>query len=212
MAKKEKKKKSLFRRIMKWSGITLLLIIIALILIPIFFKDQLKELALKEVNKMLLAKVEIRDFDLTFISTFPHMTARFDGVSVTGTGKFKGVKLADIKRFDAHVNFWSVVGGDQVEIEGISLDEPKIDVRVLNDGTANYDIMKPDSLQTPEEKAEPSSFKLSLKEYAINNAQVSYDDQAGNMLAVLKNMTHFGSGDLTEIGRASCRERVCQYV
>jgi hypothetical protein len=31
MAKKEKKKKSLFRRILKWTGITFLLLIIALI-------------------------------------------------------------------------------------------------------------------------------------------------------------------------------------
>ena len=197
MAKKEKKKKSLFRRIMKWTGITFLLLIIALILIPIFFKDQLKELALKEANKMLLADVALEDFDLTFISTFPAMTARFDGVSITGRDEFKGVKLAEIKRLDVHVDFWSVVGGDQVEIEGIAIEEPKFDVRVLHDGTANYNIVKPDSLKTPEEVSEPSNFKLSLKEYSITNAQISYDDQPGDMLAVLKNMTHTGTGDLT---------------
>ncbi len=197
MAKKEKKKKSLFRRIMKWTGITFLLLIIALILIPIFFKDQLKELALKEVNKMLLADVAIKDFDLTFISTFPRMTASFEGVSITGRKQFKGVKLADIKQVDAHVDFWSVVGGDKIEIKSISLDEPKFDVRVLNDGTANYDIVKPDSLKTPEEKEEPSSFELKLQEYSITNAQIRYDDQAGDMLAVLKNMNHSGTGDLT---------------
>lgn len=182
---------------MKWTGITFLLLIIALILIPIFFKDQLKELALKEVNKMLLADVAIKDFDLTFISTFPRMTASFDEVSVTGRKQFEGVKLADIKRVDAHVDFWSVVGGDKIEIKGISLEEPKFDVRVLRDGTANYDIVKPDSVKTPEEKEEPSSFELKLQEYAINNAQIRYDDQSSNMLAVLKNMTHSGSGDLT---------------
>jgi hypothetical protein len=196
MAKKEKKKKSLFRRILKWTGITFLLLVIALILIPIFFKDELKEMALKEVNKMLLADVAIKDFDLTFISTFPHMTAQFEGVTVTGRNEFKGVKLVDIKQLDAHVDFWSVVGGDQVEIKGITLEEPKFDVRVLNNGKANYDIMKPDSLKTPEDK-EPSTFKLSLQEYAINNAYIKYDDQAGDLFAELKNMTHTGEGDLT---------------
>lgn len=196
MAQKEKKKKSIFRRILKWTGITFLLVIIALIIIPLFFKNELKEMALKEVNKMLLADVGIEDFDLTFISTFPQMTARFDGVTVSGKDKFKGVKLADIKRFDAHVDFWSVVGGDQVEIKGISLEDPTFDVRILQDGTANYDIMKPDSIKTPDEK-EPSSFKLSLKEYSISNAQIRYDDRQGDMLAVLKNMNHEGTGDLT---------------
>lgn len=200
MAKKEKKKKSLFRRIMKWTGITFLLLLIALILIPIFFKDQLKAMAIDEANKMLNKKVvkfDVKDFDLTFISTFPHMTARFYGVTLKGQEKFDGVMLADIKQLDAHVNFWSVIGGEQVEIEGISIEEPKFDVRILNDGTANYDIVKPDSVKTPEEKEEPSNFKLTLQDYAINNAQIRYDDQAGDLFAVLKNMTHTGTGDLT---------------
>lgn len=197
MAKKEKKKKSLFRRILKWTGITFLLLIIILILIPIFFKDQLKELALKEVNKMLLAKVDIQDFDLTFISTFPRMTASFDGVSITGKDRFEGIKLADIRQVNAHVDFWSVVGGDQIEIRSVSVEDPKFDVRVLSDGTANYNIVKPDSLKTPEEKEEPSSFSLKLQEYAINNAQIRYEDQSSDMAAVLKNMTHTGTGDLT---------------
>ncbi len=196
MEKITKKKKSIGRKILKWSGISFLIILIVLIITPFVFKDQIKDMALKEVNKMLLAKVDIADFDLTFIRTFPNMTARFDSVSVIGTNQFKDVRLADIKRLDVQLNFWSVVTGDQIEINGISVEEPKFDVRILKDGTANYDIMKPDSIKTPEEQ-EPSNFKLSLKKYSINNADIRYDDRSSNMLAVLKNMTHTGKGDLT---------------
>ena len=70
-------------------------------------------------------------------------------------------------------------------------------MRILNNGKANYDIVKPDSVKTPEEKSEPSNFKLSLKEYSINNANIRYDDQVGDMFTELKNMTHVGKGDLT---------------
>lgn len=197
MEKSQKKKKSVLSRVLKWTGISFLTIIIILILIPVFFKDKIKELALQEANKMLLAKVDVNDFDLTIIKTFPYMTARFDGVSITGKNDFEGVKLVDIERFDARVNFWSVIKGDQIEIESITLKKPTIDVRVLKSGKANYDIVKPDSLKTEEELEEPSSFKLSLKKYAIENADISYDDKAGGMKAVLKNMTHTGKGDLT---------------
>lgn len=196
MEKVTKKKKSIGRKILKWSGISFLIILIVLTITPFVFKDQIKDMALKEVNKMLLAKVDIADFDLTFIRTFPNMTARFDSVSIIGTNQFKDMKLADIKRLDVQLNFWSVVTGDQIEINGISVEEPKFDVRILKDGTANYDIMKPDSIKTPEEQ-EPSNFKLSLKKYSINNADIRYDDRSSNMLAVLKNMTHTGKGDLT---------------
>lgn len=197
MKETTKKKKSLLRRILKWTGIGFLLLLIALILIPIFFKDEIKELVLKEANKMLLADVELDDFDLTFVSTFPKMTVQLEGVRVKGREQFKGVSLADVKELNAHVDFWSVIGGDQVEIKGISVDGANIDVRVLKDGTANYNIVKPDSLMTVEEKEEPSNFKLSLKKYEITNSNIKYDDRQGDLFADIKNLNHVGKGDLT---------------
>jgi hypothetical protein len=190
-------KKSLIKRILKWTFISLLLLIIILIAIPIFFKDELKEMVFDEVNKSLNAKVSMGDFDLTFISTFPNMTLELNDTKVEGIGKFKGVELANIKQFSAHVGFWSVVSGDQVEIDAIHLKEPKFDIRILADGTANYDIVKPDSVKTPEEKEEPSNFKLSLKEYSITKANIRYDDQSSDMFAEIKNLDHTGTGDLT---------------
>ena len=189
--------KKVIKKILKWTGITLLLVIIALILIPIFFKDQIKELVINEVNKTLTAKLSLRDFDLTFISTFPNMTAVLYDTKLQGTNKFKDVTLANIKEVRAHVGFWSVIGGDQIEIDEVHIIEPTFDIRVLQDGLANYDIVKPDSVKTPEEIEEPSSFKLSLKEYSITKATINYDDDASNMSAAIVGLNHSGSGDLT---------------
>ena len=69
--KKDKKQKSWLRRILKWTGIGLLLVLIALILIPVLFKDQLKELVITEINKELNAELSLGDFDLTFIRGVP---------------------------------------------------------------------------------------------------------------------------------------------
>ena len=60
-----------------------------------------------------------------------------------------------------------------MEVEAITLNKPAFDVRVLKDGTANYNIVKPDSIKTPEEKEEPSAFKLSLKKYEINSQKLN---------------------------------------
>lgn len=191
------KKKSLIKRILKWTGISFVLLLIVLIAVPVFFKDELKEMVIDEVNKSLNAKISMGDFDLTFISTFPNMTVELNDTKVEGVGKFKGVELANIKQFVAQVGFWSVVSGDQVEIDAIHLEEPTFDVRILPDGSANYDIVKPDSVKTPEEKEEPSNFKLSLKEYSITKASIRYDDQSSDMFAEIKNLDHTGTGDLT---------------
>ena len=197
MSTKEKVKKSIIRRILKWTGITFVLLLIALIIIPIIFKDDIKKLVIKEANKSLLADLSLGEFDLTFISTFPNMTIKLVDMKLTGRNEFKGVDLVNIKEFTAHVGFWSVIGGDKVEISEINLDKPSFDVRILSNGKANYDIVKPDSIKTPEEKSEPSKFELKLNEYSINNANIRYDDQPGDMFTEIVNMTHSGSGDLT---------------
>ena len=197
MSKKEKVKKSIISRILKWTGITFLLVLIALISIPIIFKDDIKELVIKEANKSLLADLSLGEFDLTFISTFPNMTIKLVDMKLSGRNEFKGVDLVNIKEFTAHVGFWSVIGGDKVEISEINLDKPSFDVRILSNGKANYDIVKPDSIKTPEEKSEPSKFELKLNEYSINNANIRYDDQPGDMFTEIVNMTHSGTGDLT---------------
>lgn len=196
MEKSTPKKKRVLKKVLIGSGIGFVLILTALILIPIFYKDEIKNLALKEVNKMLLADVAVKDFDLTIVSTFPKLTAQFDGITVTGRDTFDKVELVNIERFNVHLDFWSLFG-EQFEIKGFSLDKPVVDVRVLKNGLANYDIVKPDSVKTPEEIEEPSSFKLALNHYEINNAHIKYDDRASNMFAELENFTHEGSGDLT---------------
>lgn len=200
MAKKEKtpkKKKSLFRRILKWTGITFFVLIILIILIPILFKDQIKQLVLDEVNKSLKADVAIGDFDLTFLSTFPNVTVQLFDTKVTGRTEYKGVELANIKTIKAHVGLWDVIGGDQIEIDEVHISDAKFDIRVAPDGKANYDIVIPTEQLPKEQQEEPSSFKLSLQEYSLNNVELVYDDQAGKMYAAIKNLNHTGSGDLT---------------
>lgn len=199
MARKEKlpkKKKSFIRRLFKWTGLTLLFLLIAIILIPIIFKDEIKELVLKEVSKSLKADVTIKDFDLTFLSTFPNVTIQLYDTKVTGRTEFKGVELASVKTIEAHVGLWDVIGGDEIEIDEVHISDAKFDVRVDPEGKANYDIVIPTN-ERPIEDQEPSKFKMSLKEYSLNNVQIVYDDQASDMYANIKNLNHTGEGDLT---------------
>ncbi|WP_430405839.1 AsmA-like C-terminal region-containing protein [Fluviicola sp.] len=199
MARKEKlpkKKKSFIRRLFKWTGLTLLFLLIAIILIPIIFKDEIKELVLKEVSKSLKADVTIKDFDLTFLSTFPNVTIQLYDTKVTGRTEFKGVELASVKTIEAHVGLWDVIGGDEIKINAVHISDAKFDVRVDPDGKANYDIVIPEDEKPVEDKG-PSKFKMSLKEYSLKNIEIVYDDQASDMYANIKNLNHTGEGDLT---------------
>jgi hypothetical protein len=190
------KKKSKLKSILKWTGVSFLALLILLICIPYFYKNEIKELVISEVNKTLLADFEMGDFDLTLLSSFPKMSITLKDTKITGRDEFKGVELANIKEFTAEVGFWSIIKGDTMEIDEIHLIEPKFDVRILQNGKANYDITIPDSVQTPDQ-AEPSKFKLTLKNYSIQNATIRYDDKASDMFSELINLSHEGQGDLT---------------
>ncbi|MEN9334887.1 MAG: hypothetical protein RLY35_2067, partial [Bacteroidota bacterium] len=77
------------------------------------------------------------------------------------------------------------------------LDAPNLDVRVMGDGTANYDIAIPDSAKPePEEPSKP--IKLSLKRYAIEAGNIRYDDKSLAMVMDFKNLNHEGSGDFAD--------------
>lgn len=189
--------KKIIKKTLKWTGISLLLIIILLIIIPIIYKEEIKEMVIKEVNKSLKAELSVGDFDLTFISTFPNMTFELTDTKLQGLDEFKDVTLANIKMVQAHVGFWDVVTGDKIKVNEVHIVDPTFDVRVLQNGIANYDIVKEEDEMTPEEVAEPSNFALSLKEYSITNGTINYKDEVSDMHASIVNLNHTGSGDLT---------------
>ena len=117
VAAKNKKKKSLISRILKWTGITFLLLIILLITLPFLFKDQLIQLVKNEANKNLNAKVDFGTFDLSLLSTFPDFTFDIQDVTVDGVDRFEGVRLAEIKNTAIALDLMSVIGGDKIEIK-----------------------------------------------------------------------------------------------
>lgn len=186
------------KQILKWTGIAVVLTVITVFVVLYFFKNDVKNMIIDEVNTSLNAELSLEDFDLTFFSTFPNMTVQLDGVKLQGVDQFKDVTLADIKTLTAHVGFWSVVGGDKIDIDEIHIIEPNFDVRVLQDGTANYDIVKSEEEKAEEQEVvEESNFQLSLKEYSITNGTINYNDDPGDMYAKIINLNHNGSGDMT---------------
>lgn len=185
------------KRIFIGLGALVLIFIIAAITLPIIFKKQILETVKSAANEQLNATVDFEDVSLSLIWTFPNFSFSLKGLTVTGKEEFDGLKLADVKDISLRLNLWKVMGGEYV-VNGFEVDEPKLYVKVLNNGKANYDIVKSDSTATTEEEtsSESSDFKLGIRYYAINNADIVYDDAVGGIYTEIKNLTHRGSGDL----------------
>jgi len=196
MTKAPKKKKSLLRRILKWTGITFLVLIILIIAAPFLFKDQIVQFVKDTANKELNAKVNFGEFELTLFSTFPDFTLSVNDVSVANVGEFEGDTLLFTKNLEVGLNLMSVISGDQYKINTITLTNPRIHALVLKDGKANWDITKPSAdSAAPAEESTP--FKMTLKKFEIKNGYIVYDDASLGFKSELVNMNHTLSGDFT---------------
>ena len=194
-----KKKKSVLRRILKWTGITFLVLIIFLIAAPFLFKKQIVQFVKDTANEQLNAKVNFGEFDLTLISSFPDFTLSVDSVSVANVGDFEGDTLLYAKNLTVGLNLMSVIKGEQYKINSILINQPRIHALVLKDGKVNWDIVKPslDTTTAAVDTTKAAPFKMTLKKFEIKNAYIVYDDASMGFYTELYNMTHSLSGDFT---------------
>jgi uncharacterized protein involved in outer membrane biogenesis/vacuolar-type H+-ATPase subunit H len=175
-----------------FAGLVVLFVAAAVVL-PMFFKDAIATKVKAEINKRVNATVNFSDLSLTLLTSFPRMTVSLSDLSVTGINEFAGQPLANTKSLNLELSLWDLIGG-KTTINSITLDSPVVNVIVLKNGKANYDIMKP---EPPGSENEPSSFSMAVQSYAINDGRVSYDDRAGGLKFTLDNVDHSGSGDFT---------------
>lgn len=187
----------MIKKILISLGIVLSIFIVAAITIPYFFKDKIMVKVKTAINENVNAKVDFSDVDISLFRSFPKISLRISNLSVQGTNEFEGVNLIKSKYFDLSVDFWAVVAGkDVIPIRGIHLEEPDINIYVLQNEKANYDIAKPTTEASPA-APESTPMTLQLEKYSITNGKITYDDKAMGMFFQLVGCNHSGKGDFS---------------
>lgn len=182
-------------------GAFILILIAAAVIIPIVFKDDIKAAIDKEIAKSINADVvfDADNFDLTVFRNFPNITIEIKELGVFNHAPFEGVALFVVDHMDIELNLKDVLFGDQLSIKGITLDGPQIDIRVLKDGKANYDITYPETETAEVPDEEPTKFSFSIDHWQITGGQLVYDDQSIPFTMSLKGLNHSGSGNFNEV-------------
>lgn len=184
------------KKVIKWSFITLLLLLVIAIALPFLFKDKIVAKIKEEANKNLNAKVDFGEYDLTLISTFPNFGLQLEDLRIIGVGEFEKDTLIHLEQLNVNINIKSVLKGDQYEINKIALKKPRIFARVTKDGKANWDITKPSAPSDPAAESKP--FKMQLEKFTIEDGFVFYYDDQANMQAALADLDHELTGDFSE--------------
>ncbi len=166
-----------------------------LVAVPLIFGDKLISLAKEKANQSINAKVDFEDYDITVFKSFPDLTLLVNNLKISGVNEFEGVDLASIKSFGITVDLKSVISGKTVVVKGLEIERPNINILVLENGKANYDIAKPSPDEVVAEDG--TTLKIALKEYFLEDANITYNDKSLGFYTELKGVDHSGKGDFT---------------
>lgn len=167
-------------------------LIIAAVVIPYVYKDEIVEKLKITLNEQLNAKVDFDDIDLSIISSFPNARVDIENLSVTGIDQFADTKLFQANHTMLDVSLSSLINDDiPYQLREVVLDKAVVTVIVSKDGSANYEITK-------ESDGEQAEYILDLDKYEIKDSKITYIDQVSKLSAVIDQLNHSGSGRFTE--------------
>ena len=179
-------------------SITVVLVITAAIIVPLLFKDKIKTKVDEEIAKTINADVifDITNFSLSVFRHFPNVTVEIKELGVFNRAPFAGVHLFVVERFDVEINLKDVLFGNQLRVKGITLVRPQINIKVLNDGQANYNITYPS--KDTQRSTEPSKFSFAIDHWSVEDGELVYEDASLPFSMALGGLNHGGSGNFNE--------------
>ena len=186
------------KKFLKILGIVIVVLFLLLLILPFAFKGKIMEMIKTEANKSLKAQVDFDDVHLSLIRNFPNLAVGIDDLSLAGIDRFEGDTLASMKKLTLVVDVMSVIRGEDVRIKKIDLNRPRIAIKVLEDGAANYDIMVESEEAEEDTTSEESAMRLDIQGYSIDDGYFIYDDATLPMVLLLDGLDHTGTGDFSK--------------
>src|SRR6476660_2070445 len=158
------------KRILAGVGGLIILLLALLFMLPLLFRDRIAQRVKAAVNENVNARVDWRDVGLTFFKNFPNLTLTLDDLTTVGVDKFQGDTLAAVRHLRVVLDLASVLGnvmgGRPIVIRAVELDQPRLSLIALEDGTANWDITK----KTPAAQPQAGASKpvaISLRRFQL---------------------------------------------
>ena len=183
------------KKFLKIAGISLLVVLLVLIILPFIFKGKIIEFVKKEINQTVNAQVDFDRVGLNFFRSFPDASFSLDNLKIIGINEFESDTLLFAESISATINLKSLFGNSGYEIKKILAGRACLHAHVLESGKANWDIVKEE--KETEAKDETSAFKLLLREVIIRNSDIYFDDDSSHITMALQNVDLNLSGDMT---------------
>ena len=185
----------MIKKILKITGIVILVLALALFAIPYFFKDQIKAKITEAINENVDANVAFADADLSLFKSFPQANVSIGKLSIINKAPFAGDTLVYFGELNLEMSIKELFKGKEeaMNISAISSKNGLINIIFNKEGIGNFDIALKDKKEKEDGKSDPLSLKI--KEYAIENYTFRYFDESSKIKMVIKELNHSGTGD-----------------
>lgn len=188
------------KKILKVTGITLLIVVIALASAPFLFKDKIIAMIKETINENINATVDFASADISLLRNFPKASIVLEDVSVITKAPFENDTLFYGKEIAVNTAIGELFKGsdEAIQIHSFTITEADVNIKTDLDGNANYDIAKPsETTTTAEGVTETSDFKFQIDDYHIINTDIHYSDAKSKTTMDITNLTHEGYGDFS---------------
>ncbi len=190
----------------RWKVVTITLVIFCVVFfvgVPLLLKGKIGDIVRYEANKMLTAKLEFADLDLSLLRHFPNASVELDELCLTGGAEpFVGDTIVAADRIEVVVNLMSLFGDDGLEITKVFLKRPIVQAEKTAKGKVNWDVMvasdEPEKEEEPEEEtASDGSFRMQVRDFRLEEARLRYRDDSIHMAFETDPLSLRLSGDMS---------------
>ncbi len=189
----------------RWKVVTMTLVIFCVVFfvgVPLLLKGKIGDIVRYEADRMLTAKLEFADLNLSLLRHFPNASVELDELSLTGgTEPFEGDTIVAADRIEVVVNLMSLFGDDGLEITKVFLKRPVVQAEKTAEGKVNWDVMAPSDEPAKEEPEEESasdgSFRMQVRDFRLEDARIRYRDDSVRMAFETDPLSLRLSGDLS---------------
>jgi len=183
----------MLKKIVKITGIIVVLFVASLFAIPYFFKDEIKAKIVQSINENVDANVSFSDADLSLFKDFPNANVTLDKLVIINKVPFEGDTLVSLGELNLEMSVKEIFKGkdEPMNIQGISSKNGLINIIFNKDGIGNYDI----ALKGKKDDGKSKPLSLKIQNYKIENFKFKYFDESSKIKMVIDSLNHEGTGN-----------------
>ncbi len=173
-------------------------LLLILLVLPLFLVGSVEERVRAEVERAARVRIDWSDLGLGLVGDFPNARLSLRDLTVVGTGSFEGDTLASVGDFRLSLGLGSVVrvarGGGPLEVRSVEIREPRLRLRVGEDGVANWDVLSSSEGEVATERGEVA---VSLQRFELSDGSILYDDASTDTYLAIEGLEHTLRGDFS---------------